>query len=70
MSELNAIYVYTDFDSADDRHIPAMKIGDGVTRVVELPFSAANGVTATKIAEWDSKVSAALSVSGDTLLLY
>ena len=70
VSELNAIYVYTDFDSADDRHIPAMKIGDGVTRVVELPFSAANGVTATKIAEWDSKVSAALSVSGDTLLLY
>lgn len=70
VSELNAIYIYTDFDSADDRHIPAMKIGDGVTRVVELPFSAANGVTATKIAEWDSKVSAALSTSGDTLLLY
>ncbi len=70
ISELNAVYIYTDFDSADDRHIPAMKIGDGVTRVVELPFSAANGVTATKIAEWDSKVSAALSASGDTLLLY
>lgn len=70
VSELNAIYVYTDFDSADGRHIPAMKIGDGVTRVVELPFSAANGITATKIAEWDSKVSAALSTSGDTLLLY
>lgn len=70
VSELNAIYVYTDFDSADGRHIPAMKIGDGVTRVVELPFSAANGVTATKIAEWDSKVSAALSTSGDILLLY
>lgn len=70
VSELNAIYVYTDFDSADGRHIPAMKIGDGVTRVVELPFSSANGITATKIAEWDSKVSAALSTSGDTLLLY
>ena len=70
ISELNAVYIYTDFDSADDRHIPAMKIGDGVTRVVDLPFSAANGVTATKIAEWDSKVSAALSTSGDTLLLY
>ena len=70
VSKLNAIYVYTDFESADGRHIPAMKIGDGVTRVVELPFSSANGITTTKIAEWDSKVSAALSTSGDTLLLY
>jgi len=70
VSKLNAIYVYTDFESVDGNHIPAMKIGDGVTRVVELPFSSANGITTTKIAEWDSKVSAALSTSGDTLLLY
>jgi len=70
VSELNAIYVYTDFDSADERHIPAMKIGDGITRVVELPFSSANGITIAKMAEWDSKVSAALSLGGDTLLLY
>lgn len=68
VSELNATYVYTDYDTTGGTNIPAIKIGDGVTTVVMLPFATANGVTADKILAWDSKVSARINT--DTLELY
>lgn len=67
-SEDKAIYIYTDYDTIDGEDIPALKIGDGTTYVVDLPFTAANGITAEKISAWDNKVSA--EVIGDTLRLY
>lgn len=68
ISELNATYVYTDYDTKDGVNIPAIKIGDGVTTVVTLPFASSNGITVAKIAAWDSKVSARIVT--DTLELY
>lgn len=68
ISELNAMYIYTDYDSAAGYEIPATKIGDGVTPVVQLPFASANGITAAKIEAWDNKVSA--RAIDDTLELY
>ena len=68
ISELNATYVYTDYDSNEGVNIPAIKIGDGVTTVVSLPFASSYGITTAKIAEWDSKVSARINT--DTLELY
>lgn len=68
ISELNAMYIYTDYDSAAGYEIPATKIGDGVTPVVQLPFASANGITTAKIEAWDNKVSA--RAIDDTLELY
>lgn len=68
VSEKDATYVYTDFDTVDGVDIPAIKIGDGVTTVVMLPFASANGITADRMASWDSKVSA--RINADTLELY
>ena len=67
-SEDKAIYIYTDYDTKDGEDIPALKIGDGTSYVVDLPFTAANGITAEKISAWDNKVSA--KVEGDTLTLF
>ena len=68
VSEKDATYVYTDFDTVDGVDIPAIKIGDGVTTVVMLPFASANGITADRMASWDNKVSA--RINADTLELY
>lgn len=64
VSVKDAIYVYSDYDNT----IPAIKVGDGITKVKTLNFATANGVTSSKIAEWDSKVSARLN--GEILELY
>ena len=67
-SEDKAIYIYTDYDTKDGEDIPALKIGDGTSYVIDLPFTSANGITAEKISAWDNKVSA--KVEGDTLTLF
>lgn len=38
ISEKNAIYVYTDYATVDGNQVPAIKIGDGLAYVVDLPF--------------------------------
>ena len=37
-SEKDVIYVYTDHQTDDGKNIPGIKIGDGLTHVVDLPF--------------------------------
>ena len=37
-SEKDVIYVYTDHQTDDGKNIPGIKIGDGLTYVVDLPF--------------------------------
>lgn len=68
VSEKNAIYVYTDYDTTEaGQPIPAIKIGNGTSLLNTLPFTTANGVTASQVEEWDNKVTA--EVDGDTLSL-
>lgn len=38
ISEKNAIYVYTDYAIIDGDSVPAIKIGDGLAYVIDLPF--------------------------------
>ena len=68
VSEQNAIYVYTDYDTEDGQQVPAIKIGNGTSLLSTLPFATANGITASQVEEWDNKVTA--EVDGDTLSLY
>lgn len=39
VSRLNTIYVYTDYKTKDNKNIPGFKVGDGVTLLINLPFS-------------------------------
>lgn len=55
VSELDTIYVYSDFKTVDGVNIPAVKIGDGLAYVVDLPFST-RAITQEQIDDWDSKV--------------
>lgn len=38
VSELNAIYIYSDHDTYDDEDLPAIKIGDGTSFLIDMPF--------------------------------
>lgn len=70
VSESNTLYVYTDYDVADEKNIPAFKVGDGITVVKDLPFLAGS-VTSAQIATWDNKVSASISdTDNENLLLF
>ena len=60
VSVADAVYVYSDYDVVEGETIPAIKMGDGITKVKTLKFVSANGVTSSKIAEWNDKVSARL----------
>lgn len=42
VSEIQAIYIYTDFKVESDVNLPAIKIGDGSTYLIDLPFITAN----------------------------
>lgn len=72
VSEENAIYVYTDYDVTDEGNfIPAIKIGDGSTLVIELPFISGSRVTTEDINRWDNKVSAKMSsADAEDLIFY
>lgn len=56
VSEANTIYVYSDYKTVDGVDIPAIKIGDGLAYVVDLPFST-QSITQEQIDNWDEKVS-------------
>lgn len=77
VSELNAIYVYTDHKQVGDQNIAGFKIGDGLAYVVDLPFTDAlmdlhmqNNeihVTAEERAFWNAKNRG--FVNGENLIL-
>ena len=66
LSEKGAIYVYTDEYEDGNTYIPAIKIGDGLAYVVDLPFidkkyaqhinNTQIHITAEDRAKWDNKV--------------
>lgn len=60
VSEKGGIYVWSDYKVEDGENIPAIKIGDGLAYVVDLPF-ATQGITMNDIDNWNNKVSARVS---------
>lgn len=60
VSEKGGIYVWSDYKVVDGENIPAIKIGDGLAYVVDLPF-ATQGITLDDINNWNNKVSARVS---------
>lgn len=72
VSESNTIYVYTDY-STNEQHqnIPAIKIGDGVTNVVDLPFMLTTNITQADIDRWNNHVSVKIGeTDGENLVFY
>jgi len=60
MSKKGTFYVYTDYRQEEDPetheiiNIPRMKIGDGISYVVDLPFSTMS-ITDSDIEKWNNK---------------
>lgn len=68
-SKSGSIYIYTDYTVESEQTIPAVKIGDGMAYVVDLPMLTA--VTEADRQRWDNKVSAAISpIDPENLVLY
>lgn len=66
VSQRGMIYVWSDYKTENNVPIPAIKIGDGLAYVVDLPF-ATLAITQSQINSWNNKVSA--RVSGEELIL-
>ncbi len=66
VSKKGGIYVWSDYKTENGVDIPAMKIGDGLAYVVDLPF-ATQAITLSQIQSWNNKVSA--RISGENLIL-
>jgi hypothetical protein len=48
-----------------------MKVGDGTTYIMDLPFVVSNDITEADIEAWNNKVSAKMdSADGENLILY
>ena len=62
VSSLNTIYVYSDARQTDDGYIPRLKVGDGTTYIVDLPFSTMS-ITQEDVDRWDKK--STLEVTAD-----
>lgn len=84
VSEADAIYIYTDHDTYDDEDLPAIKIGDGTSFLIDMPFITdhtsellnhlADGdihVTIQEKTFWNNKVSCDESrITSDNLLIF
>lgn len=66
VSKKGGIYIWSDYKTENNVDIPALKIGDGLAYVVDLPF-ATQAITLSQIQSWNNKVSA--RVSGENLIL-
>lgn len=61
ISELNAMYIYVDYDTDEHGLVPALKIGDGVHTVADLRFISAGSaaeITDEDVDSWNNKVTA------------
>ena len=65
----DALYVYTDYSNDGGVDIPAFKVGDGTTYVVDLPFSYTGSVTQEQIEFWNNKVTAFIDPSNPSRLV-
>lgn len=79
----NCIYVYTDYTTIDGVNIPAIKVGDGLAYLSDLPFVIGNDVplndhindTNVHIQDgerlfWNNKVTCFLSASDEEIIVF
>lgn len=65
------VYVYTDHNVIDGQPIPGIKIGDGVTYLIDLPFVTGGcEVTEDQINFWNEKVSVFIDPEDPTNLVF
>lgn len=85
ISKVNNYYVYTDYRTkevnGENINIPGVKIGDGTTYLIDLPFIDQNPeiiqhiqnqiihITAAERANWNDKVTAYMSLNDNELLI-
>lgn len=70
ISKKDVIYVYTDYAMKDGQPISAMKVGDGLAYVIDLPFTYMGNVTNEQIAFWNNKITAYMDeVDTENLIL-
>lgn len=71
-SRANVIYVYSDYYNQNGEQIPAIKIGDGITTINNLPFITdwmiSGLVSSVERERWNNKVTAYVSQEGRLML--
>lgn len=67
IAQNNTCYVYLDYKIVNGVETPGIKIGDGTTHLINLPFvSASNGITDQERQNWNEKVK--VSVNQERLI--
>ena len=69
MSKKNCIYVYSDYRIEDGVKIPRIKIGDGMSYVVDLPFSTMS-ITEEDIERWNDHVGVYVDEESHNMIFY
>lgn len=72
VSVKDIVYVYTDYKVVNGKNVPGLKIGDGVTYLIDLPFiSGGCEVTQEQIDSWNNKVSITIDPNDqETIVFY
>lgn len=72
IAQKNMIYIYTDYDEVQGQKIPAIKIGDGTTYLIDLPFTAmgSGNVTPEQIEFWNNKVRVYIDENNEENLVF
>jgi hypothetical protein len=71
VSQQKTIYVYTDYQVHEGKNIPGFKVGDGITLLINLPFtSSGGGVTDSERESWNNKVTAFIDPKYEKNLIF
>jgi hypothetical protein len=71
VSQQKTIYVYTDYQVHEGKNIPGFKVGDGITLLINLPFtSSGGGVTDSERESWNNKVTAFIDSEDEENLIF
>ena len=72
-SYLNLIYFYKDIDEETGKIVEKIRVGDGVTKIKDLPFIADSSALETQVTpqekeKWNNKVSVSLDGSNESII--
>lgn len=71
VSQQKTIYVYTDYQVDEGKNIPGFKVGDGITLLINLPFTGSEGgVTDAERESWNNKVTAFIDPEDEENLIF
>lgn len=71
VSQQKTIYVYTDYQVHEGKNIPGFKVGDGITLLINLPFtSSEGGITDSERERWNNKVTAFIDSEDEENLIF